>query len=646
MKPAVDSLWWLLFSLLLVMLPHVPRLPWWTTALLVLCAVWRLASTRGQVRPPGRWVIGLLGLVCAAGIALHYRHLFGREASTTLLVVMLALKLLEMRNRRDHLLVIYLAYFLVATHFLDSQAPGMVMYMLVTVLMITATLISLHHPAAALQPGKTLRQAGILLLQALPLMLVLFLLFPRIPGPFWGLPQDAHGGLSGLSEDMEPGSLSELSLSDEVAFRAEFESEPPPVNQLYWRGPVLWHTDGRKWSAGNRPHRFVRTAIGASQPVRYAVTLEPHNRRWVLVLDTPLSVGPPGRLVDDLQALTTKPVQTRLRYEATASLRERAGVASAQELAYALQLPAGGNGRARALAREWAGQNRDADAIVQAALQYFRSEAFVYTLAPPLLHGDTVDAFLFETRQGFCEHFAGSFVFLMRAAGVPARVVIGYLGGEYNPVGRYVLVRQSEAHAWAEVWISGRGWVRVDPTAVVSPERIERGGQVLQAGRGHWMGELVRRSDWLVQARFMADWLNNGWNQWVLGYNNRRQADLLSRWGLESPGERLYALLVMLALVLLPLAVWLFARRRRIDPPVRLYARFCRKLAHIGYERQPNEGPLAFSQRVEQAEPALAAEVAAITAAYIDLRYGGGRAALTLTELRQRVARFNPRVRP
>lgn len=463
-------------------------------------------------------------------------------------------------------------------------------------------------------------------------MLLLFVLFPRIPGPIWGLPKDAHGGVTGLSDSMNPGSISDLGQSDAVAFRASFEGgEMPPANRLYWRGPVLWDTDGRRWTGDRRLELDATpppvTPLGPA--LAYTLTLEPHQQRFLLALDLPGAAPPGARLGRDFQLWSDQPVRDRLRYSMRAWPDYRVDALSAVERQRALALPVGQHPRSRALAREWRAQAASDDEVVQFALLHFREQPFVYTLSPPLLTGDVVDEFLFLSQRGFCEHYAAAFTVLMRAAGVPTRVVTGYQGGERNPLGDYLLVRQRDAHAWAEVWLDGRGWVRVDPTAAVAPIRVEQGMQAAlpdSVGAGSVLG-LEGSAPMLAAVKQLSqiwDTVNNSWNQWVLGYGPARQAELMARLGFGRLDWRWLgiALLVTVALVLAAVVAWLL-RGRRPDPVLRAYRRLCGKLSRAGLPRRPCEGPRDYAARVVAARPDLRAPLLPLVDEYVAVRYGG-----------------------
>jgi transglutaminase-like putative cysteine protease len=642
---AFRHLLYLLLSLAMVAAPHVLHLPWWVIALTIVLFAWRIHLGHDRLTLPNRWLIVFIALASLIGVFLTYRSVFGREAGVALLVIMLGLKLLESHRLRDAMLLTFLGYFLIITNFLYEQTIPTAIYMIACTVVITATMLSLHYARAEPPFRVQLRAASVLLAQSVPLMLVLFLLFPRVPGPLWGLPQDAFSGVSGLSDTMAPGSLSNLILSDAVAFRVKFESSIPSRNNLYWRGPVMWDFDGRTWSV---PRFFYSTGTlpAVGQAVAYEVTLEPHNKRWLFALDLPGKVPPRAFMSTDYQLFSTRPVNNRLRYDMTSYLNPvYGGNESSRALRRALYLPEGSSPRAQELAHELRTKYSDDGAIVDAVLSMFREQKFYYTLTPPLLGDQPVDEFLFATRSGFCEHYASAFTVLMRAAGIPARVVTGYQGGEINDFGHYLIVRQSDAHAWTEVWLKDRGWVRIDPTSAVSPARVSAGISAA-IPRGESLPALVRGNmEWLRKLRLSWDFMSNAWNQWVLGYTPDRQ-----RWLLESVGidnatwQKMAAALFCIAGVIVAIftAIVLRQLRDRVRDPVRIaYLKFCDKLRRKGLPREPAEGPLDYARRLEHARPDLAPAAAAITRLYVTLRYGAGTSAAALEELQQRVRRFS-----
>jgi len=659
------ALGWLLASLTLAMLPHAARMSLWVTALVACCALWRgLCALRGWSLPGALVRLAFVAAV-VAGIVLSYGAPVGRTAGVAFLMSLLGLKLLEMRTRRDAMLVLYLGYFLVLTNFLHDQSIPMALYMLAAVLFMTAALITVNHhaDAAARQWQTNLKLASKLILQALPLMLVLFVFFPRVAGPLWRLPEDARGGKTGLSEEMSPGRISQLNQSDEIAMRVKFDGQVPDPRQLYWRGPVLWDFDGYVWSTERPLDDEALPLWPHGPPVTYTITLEAHDRPWLFVLDLPHSflaengetyvldhagdIPGTGKLTSDFQLRAETYIKSTKRYRVTSYTQYGTGRLSAAMRRRATQLPPTISARIKALAREWRGQSQSDQAIVNKALAHFNQQPFVYTLTPPPLDNHPTDGFLFDTRRGYCEHYSSAFTVLMRAAGVPARVVTGYQGGEINSVGNYLTVRQLDAHAWSEVWLKGRGWVRVDPTAAVAPERIEIGAEALP-----WISTTplaFQQSAALTrlwqQLRQRWDAIGNAWNQWVLNYGARQQSRLFERFGLENISWRGLTIGLVIALnVIILLIAWSLFRQRRIerDPVVKAWRRFCKKLARKGIAVSPHEGPADFARRVGVLRPDLRPRVSLISRLYIALRYSARAQAGWLAKLQQSVRSFNP----
>ena len=615
---------WLFAAALATTAPHALHQPAWLTAFAGLLFAWGAWLWWRNERLPGRWPLALLVALACGGILLEFRTLFGRDAGVAMLVVFMAMKLLELRSRRDATVVVTLAYFLLLTHYFYSQEIPTGLWLLAAMTIVTAALVRVHGGTAS-APLPTLRLAATLMLQAVPFMLALFVLFPRINGPLWGLPQDAHAGRSGLSEQMTPGTISDLALSGEVALRARFDGPVPPRDKLYWRGPVLENTDGTSWRP--QPGRGPAPQLEAiSPPLPYETTIEPHNQRWLLALDAPVSLPADSGLFSTLTATAREPLTQRRRYALSAALDYRHNVdESVAVLRRNLLLPPGYHPQARALAQSWQEADPDPERLVKRALALFNEEPFVYTLSPPLLGQQPVDEFLFGTRRGFCEHYAAAFVVLMRAAGVPARVVTGYQGGETNPVDGFVVVRQSDAHAWAEVWLAGRGWVRVDPTAAVSPARIESGIAGALPEGSALPAVIQIRADWLRTLRFRWEALENSWNQHVLGYNPERQRAFLSRLGMTRPDWQSMgtALAVVCGTLLLALAAWSIHHRAPADEPMRLWRKALRRLAARQVHCAPWEPPFAIVRRLQQEAPDLAPAFAEVARAYLLARYGG-----------------------
>lgn len=654
-KPALSrtSLLLMLLSLLLVNAPHTTHMPLWESVAVLLTLLWHLLIIFGYLGPPRRWLLVMLTVATGLGILLSYGTLIGRDAGVALLVAMSILKLIESRTHRDAMVLLFLAYFLVITNFLFTQSIPTVLYMLLVAWMITATMISVNEPPGAPLPLKRkLATGATLIAQAVPLMLVLFILVPRIPGPLWFLPDESREGLTGLSDSMTPGSISNLTRSGEVAFRVEFIDDPPPQDQLYWRGPVLTHFDGLRWTQAelfNIRQTGQNGMLGES--IDYWLTLQPHGRRWMLALDIPARVPQGSFLGHEYQLVSHRSINEVKRWRLSAALDYWIDPQLRHTLRRAnLRLPSEINPRTLELARRWRrelGTEEELGQIVERARRYFAEQEFSYTLSPPLLtSANRVDEFLFDSRQGYCEHYAGAFVALMRAAGIPARVVTGYQGGELNPVGNYLIVRQSEAHAWAEVWLEEGGWLRVDPTAWVSPSRVEQGVREALGEEASGALPLISRNDipLLRQITLRWDALNNAWNLWVLGYGPEQQRAFLSRFGLGSWERMTIALVLVTAAVgfiVVGLTLWRQRRRFERDPIVGPYRRLCRRLAAAGLAKADSETPRAFAERVAESRPSIGESIATLTALYYRLRYGPDQPPRLANRYRRLARRFS-----
>ncbi len=640
---------WLVSAIIAAALPHVVRVPFWSSMMFGALCLWRLAlaDARAPVFPRGAsgfLLRLLLGGGILGGVLASYGTLTGRDAGVALLILLAGMKLAELKGSRDYFVTVLIGLFLLLTNFFFIQSMLSAVYLAFSLLLFLGALISANDDRPQVLSGARLRLAGSMLLQAIPLMLLLFLLFPRVSGPLWGMPRDARAGSTGLDEQMTPGAISQLSLSDEVAFRVEFDGAMPERSALYWRGPVLWFTDGVKW-VPDLLHAGTPELHTTGSALEYTVTLEPTGKNWIYALEQTPRAPAQATFTHDLQLRTRGPVQNRLRYRLASYPDYQLTGASPDELKRALQLPPGRHGRALELAAQWRAQEPDAAHIVGRALTLFNREAFYYTLSPPVLLEDAVDQFLFDTRQGFCEHYAAAFVVLMRGAGIPARVVTGYQGGMLNPVGNYLVVRQRDAHAWSEVWLEGRGWVRVDPTAAVAPERIRQGidsalPDTLLDVPLAFQDSIIARDLW-ERMRFTWDAVNNQWNQWVLGYDQNRQSMFLRRIGFANVDTQqlVLGLTLTVAAVLLALAVWMFRHRSRGgDPARRIYDRFCRVFARHGLARRPTEGPLTFAERAGRQFSASAGNIRDITRLYAEVRYA--RRSDLLPQLRRAVAQF------
>jgi len=633
----------LVLALAIVGLPHALRAPWWLALLTLALYGWRAALLASHRPLPSRWVVLCIALAAMAGVWVEYRTVFARIPGIVLLLVFSGLKLMETRTHRDAAAVVFLCCFLLVTNFLYSQGIGEALTMCAALGVITVTLIGFSAPQRPLRAN--VQSAGMLLAHAAPAALLLFLLFPRVQGPMWGLPQDAQSAITGLSDTMTPGSVAELAQSDALAFRTEFAGPIPPPRQRYWRGPVLSEFDGRTWRAGPSLLAEHPPRLRGGSTLRYSVLLEPHHRNWLFALETPVQRPPQANFSSEGHLLSISPVRTRLRYEMTSVAEAQPEAAEEpRALRRALRLPAGYNPKAKELAQEWRGSSSGDVEILGRAIEFFRRSQIAYTLEPPPLGHDSVDEFLFSTRAGFCEHFSSAFVFLMRSAGIPARVVTGYLGGDPNPVDGILTVRQSDAHAWAEVYLAGRGWVRVDPTAAAVPARLDSGLARSVPGSGALPLLMRPQLEWLRGMRYNWEALVHQWNVWVLGYNPDRQRQFMSWFGMHGADWRELAATLLGAMCAFAavLLAWSLRRSARPDRVQAAWLRFCRKLDARGVARAPHEGPHDYAQRAVQRAPASGSAIQRISDLYIALRYGREQPEADIAELRRLVREFRP----
>lgn len=619
---------------------HLP--PWLDAGLAAVLALRWWQRRRKPVRAPVYLKLPLVVLL-AATVIFHYGNIFGREPGSALAVGLLVLKLLETESARDAKVAVAFACFTLMAALLSDQGMASTFVVALGLLPAIASLRALQPARLPLSLPRELLPALGLLAAALPLSLLAFVLVPRLDSPLWGAPPSGQAR-TGLSDGMSPGDFVDLLTDDHPALRASFDQGPPVPAQRYFRAYVMWQYDGRRWSAlpsGRQP-----VPVEYKDSITYRIALEPTNQRILPALDVPLSAPARAVLGTDHAINSLKPVQDQLTYEVRSALNYRLQ----PELddgtrRRALQLPAGFNPRALELAGQWQRTfvGRD-DLIVKAALALFHDGGFSYTLAPAPLGRDAVDDFLFATHEGFCEHYASAFTVLMRAAGVPARVVTGYQGGYWNKLGQYLLVRQSDAHAWSEVWLEGHGWVRVDPTAAVRPERVSLGAAAAaaaSAGQSEWQGMA-----WLRDLRNRWDVVNHWWSEGVIGFDALRQRGLLTPFGVRNTDTMTLSVLlaassVAFAIIGLLWALW----RRRDEDPLRAALRTLeRRLASAGVARRSSEGPQHYLQRAARALPAQRAQLDQLMRSYLDLRYAHQTPpAEPLRQFRRAVRNFRPR---
>ncbi|MGB4811430.1 MAG: DUF3488 and transglutaminase-like domain-containing protein [Methylophilaceae bacterium] len=656
---------WLLGTLALILALHTLNLPIWVVLVSAMFGVWRYLILRDFLKMPKLYVLVPITILIGVGILLTFSGQLGRDTSIAMLMAMLSLKLLEVKTKRDYFIVVILGYFATGNLFLFNQSISVFLVSIPPLILLTAALIQINFIQQQ-HPFGLLKLASKLLLQSVPLMLVFFVLFPRIPGPLWSLAQDAHGGLgvTGLSDSIKFNQVSQLAQDGSVAFRVQFKGNIPPKNQLYWRGPVLWITENNNWEASKVTNIPTEPLTTTGKPIDYSITLEANEQPWLLMLDMPTKTPDFASLTHDYSVIAKEPVTTRIRYDATSYVAYTlaASQLTPREHNMGLQLNEGENPRTLALGKQW--QHLNPTDIMQKALNLFSQDNFFYTLNPPILGNNPIDDFLFESKRGFCEHYAVSFVTLMRAAGVPARVVTGYQGGELNPIDRYLIVRQSDAHAWAEVWLKNQGWIRIDPTAQVAPERIElgvadaieRAMQRFRPSTGQTKPEVsrlpfsARSKQFPLMHQLLLQWdsVNNGWNQWVIGYNQSKQQSFLSKLSGQKVTSQILLTWLIVTMSVFGLATLLFIYRKNqanLSPAQKLYALYLAKLRKFDLQPHLHEGAIDFAQRASLALPHLQGQLLEIAQAYNALQYSQQNILETNTlirDLKTLIHKFKP----
>ena len=622
---------WLAVLIAVALAPHAGSVEPWVLAGLGGSVAWRLGAARWGFPLPGRFMRAALTLAGSFAVVFSYRRISGLDAGSALLILMLALKVLETQSTRDRSIVILIAWFVLFAGFLREQSVASIPQLAAGVVFGAMALLQSARPSGLLAPTVALRMTGRLLLQALPLAVALFVLFPRLPGPFWALPAPGGGGRTGLTDQLSPGDITSLAQSDEVAFRVRFKGTSPLPAELYWRGPVLERFDGRRWRTQPdslreqlpRLRNYAAPATAGQREYSYEITLEPNQQRWLLPLETPIVWdAPDSRLTGTLELLNKRPVDRRMAWNGRSvgagSFRDPRPPGRVNRA-----LARGTNPRSVALAREMRGDAASDADYLRRVLHMFREEKFFYTLQPPSLGEQPVDEFLFGSRAGFCEHYASAFAVLARAAGLPARVVAGYQGGERNPLADYWIIRQSDAHAWTEVWLDGR-WVRYDPTAAVAPERIEKG---LDAAVPSLAGDtlpLLGGGAWFERMALSWDAVNATWDRWVLAFGHDQQSALLEELGIQSPSLRDIALACAITVSAVLLVFTLLGMRSgpaRPDRVEEIWQALCRRLAKTGRPRAPHEGPTEYAAAVAALRPDLGVTVQALAGQYLQLRY-------------------------
>jgi protein-glutamine gamma-glutamyltransferase len=654
LKPvAYEQLVGISACLVLALAAHIGSLPVWVLVTVAACGGVRLMlARRGRPAPPRGVRLAIAGL--AIGLLFLQFHTFnGLSAGTALLALVAGLKLLETETQRDIYVITLIIYFVSVSALLESVSFLLLAYLIGVCGLTTATLLRLTATLPVPDWRRCLRYAGRLLSQAVPLALVLWLLFPRFAGPLWHIPDDGRSAESGLSDTMSPGDIDQLALSDEVAFRVRFAAATPPPQERYWRGPVLHDFDGRTWRRAYPSSSNPPPLQPQGPAYRYTVSLEPHQHTWIFALDWPSQWDLSGGfLTSDYTLVQRDRVSRPIDVIATSYTR----VQSSEPLNNLVRirdtrLPPKRNPRTFQLAQTLRNAHPDDMDYIRAVLGMFTQQPFYYTLTPPKLADNPVDEFLFDTKRGFCEHYASAFATLMRAAGIPARVVTGYQGGTFNRFADYWILRQSDAHAWDEVWIEGRGWIRIDPTSAIAPNRVEQDPDSALSADEPLARRWQRRIPWLADTRLRLDALRQIWRERILFFDQNSQQKLLEWLRIPEPdGQKLVMVLAAaLALVL----CWLtWQVRREIDPTrkellIRAYARLCAKLAAVGLPRFAHEGAEDYAIRVAQRRPDLGPAVTAFCRHYSTLRYDASAPArITIAQFHAAVRAFHPRSKP
>jgi protein-glutamine gamma-glutamyltransferase len=624
---------------------HFGDLPTWIPTIGVLFVCWRWAADLVRIPCPGRLGAAIFAAFCGAGIWAEFGRIIGDPASTALLVTMIALKALEIRGYRDLMIVTYMCLLLLMSKLLASQSIAMMIFMFMDLVAVLALMHLYHIPNV--ERGLPWKRALRLVGQAAPVLLVLFVLFPRFNFSLIRRGPDTSGAV-GFSGQLRPGAVAQLAQSDKVAFRAFFKGHfVPPMSRLYWRGAVLSQNKGLEWDpavnsfAAVRPGAENTYPAGGGTPVE--IIVEDGGASWVFTMDWPAGVQMNSLLrqsdIHESEGLTyalrtpLQPWETyRFYFEP-----------SSQKLSWPLTEVSGSLSVAAPSARvaeqikEWRklAKSDAAPEILDVLRMHFSGQGFSYTLTPP--ETEDLDEFLFTTKRGYCEHYAGATATILRLMGIPARVIVGYQGGSPSLIGDYLIVSQRDAHAWVEYWHKDRlAWIRVDPTSWVAEERLNLGGQAYiekqgAAGYGGFEAAWLKKvfGDqflvWLSRSRLLADQAEIAWITFMLRYDFTYQRELFAKFGWRRISAFSLFMLALSGVIVSLLAVaWVMWRRRRPpgDRALRLYQELCQRLAQSGLERQYTEGPLDLAFRAAARWPEHAERLQAVFNQLINVRYG------------------------
>jgi protein-glutamine gamma-glutamyltransferase len=645
---------WLASALLFTLPPMFGTLPSWVPLLFLIAL-----AAKFWMEPKGYrlrsliWKLVLVALILSL-LFFSYGSVRGMEPGVSLIVLLTSVKILEAHTAREFHIMIMVAWILCLCGFFLSQNLAIALCLLIAFTLLLAALIQFHRGlSSAFWPP--VRTVGKLLAQATPLIILLFLFFPRVNTGLRFQIAPQRGASAGFSDRLSPGSVSFLANSSEAAFRVEFpDGKIPSLSAMYWRGVVMWHGEGLEWDAPAGPAALPRISQGPprGEAIRQWITIEPHDARWMFALDWPVNSPSGATLAPGNYLWSNQPIRKPRRYEVISYPEIPNNRLHSREREPLLQVPPSISPKARALAQSWKGETAEPREVVKKALEFFRTQGFRYSFSPGEYGKNDLDEFLFHRRLGFCEHYAASFATLMRLAGVPARVVTGYLGGEYNEIGHFFLVRQADAHAWCEVWFPDSGWERVDPTAVVAPDRVNLGvnfflerraaaGQ-LDNTQSVFARQLAR---WPIFGRARLGWqtLSYAWDTRVLSFDGDEQASFFASVGMAGHGPIFFIVgsLSFAAALLALYAGWTHLRTRPGGNRVKIvYETFCRKAARLGASRNPSEGPLDFSVRATRLLPNESERIRRIANTYIALRYAPAPDPMMLEQFAKEVNAF------
>ncbi|MCF6203934.1 MAG: DUF3488 and transglutaminase-like domain-containing protein [Methylococcaceae bacterium] len=616
----------ILASVALIVLPHSGHIPISLLVFFYSLLIWRFCVLWDKKWIPKKWLVSLLSAIAIYQLYSLNQGVFGRDAGTSIFITALGLKILESNKEQDFYLVSYLAFVVASSQFLYSQSILMLGYILFVTCSLFAALITLNTKNNDAKPA--IKKILTMTAQAIPITVLLFFMFPRIDPPDWLLFNQQNTAVSGLSDTLRPGSISKLGFSHDLVFRAKFKGKIPPVQDLYWRGPVFSQTDGLNWTETNNRHflRQMDKLVTYGQPSHYTVMMEPQDGHWIFTLDMP-TVYPQKLIKNGLFQLLnpTKP-KKRKQYEITSFLKFNTGKLTDTEYSDNTQLPAQPMPEVTQLVNELKGDNDSAQFLISAIFHHFKNNDFSYTLNPPVMEINPIETFLFKARSGFCGHYATAFVYLLRVANIPARVVSGYQGGSINKVGNFLEIKQSDAHAWAEVWLENKGWVRFDPTSAVAPDQFSEQNLESSTAEKQKNFEIIENKNlfnrWVTRAGDVWSNMDYEWQQWIIHYRGEKQSKFLSSWGITGIKSMFYWLTV-LVFFMLGLFTWVILRNQKtnIDKVLMTYQRFCDSLAKVGVIKRKAETAHDFALRAKQLRPDLANNISLITWSYINLQY-------------------------